>query len=174
MRRLILGQFYFGGANTFTSLGLMDIYLVKFNANGVYQAGKTYGNNSIDGLSATALDSQGNIYLVGSFYQTLNLDGISLVSNGSSDHFFAKLGSQVGIENQFSTDKKSIQIFQNRSGQWLVEGKKDGWLTGFQADGKEAFQLEILKDQPMEIKTHFQHGFYRFLKSDGKISLGRW
>ena len=63
---------------------------------------KSYGNANVDAVSDLTVDNQGNIYLVGSFSETLSLDGHSVVSAGNTDFYVAKLnpdGSLVWIKS---------------------------------------------------------------------------
>ena len=63
---------------------------------------KSYGNANVDAVSDLTVDNQGNIYLVGSFSETLSLDEHSVVSAGNTDFYVAKLnpdGSLVWIKS---------------------------------------------------------------------------
>lgn len=77
-----------------TSKGLEDIFLSKMNAKGEHLWVKQIAGTGIDQVHHLKLDPSGNIYLVGSFQGTIDMDpgpGTSnLISNGSNDVFLAK------------------------------------------------------------------------------------
>ncbi len=79
----------FGGGNL-VSAGSYDIFLAKFNASGVHQWSKRFGDASEDLGRGVAVDGSGNVLVTGYFYGTANFGGGNLTSAGSSDIFLAK------------------------------------------------------------------------------------
>jgi hypothetical protein len=78
--------------------GTWDVFLVKLSPNGVVVWAKSAGGTDYDLGSATAVDTSGNVYLVGQFASTnFNLGGILLTNSapgaGTSDIFLAKFSS---------------------------------------------------------------------------------
>ena len=85
------------GANTYnlTSNGLWDTFVLKLDSNGDFIWAKSYGNTSLDLVSDFELDNYGNIYLTGTFKNTVDFDPSSnvynLISNGAWDAYVLKL-----------------------------------------------------------------------------------
>jgi hypothetical protein len=90
---MITGYFYgtanFGGGNL-VSVGINDIFVAKYNANGLHQWSKRFGDTSFDNGEAVASDASGNVLVTGHFGNTVNFGGGNLVSAGSRDIFVAK------------------------------------------------------------------------------------
>jgi hypothetical protein len=83
----------FGGGNR-TSLGGSDIVLVKFNAAGVYQWDKTFGDVAdLQSASGVGIDAAGNIFMGGVFQGSVNFGGGALTTSGERDIFVAKFNS---------------------------------------------------------------------------------
>jgi hypothetical protein len=83
------------GVSTFTANGLADCFIIKLNANGNFIWAKSFGGNSYDVGSNLAFDASNNVYILGSFYNTVDFNpdlGITnLTSNGDYDVFISKL-----------------------------------------------------------------------------------
>ena len=62
----------FGGTDNKTSVGTYDGYITKINADGTYGWTKTFGSTNWDGANDITLDSDENIYVTGSFVETVN------------------------------------------------------------------------------------------------------
>ncbi len=87
-------DFDFGpGTADLTASGLGDIFIAKYKANGNYLWAKHFGGNSSSYSegSAIALDLAGDVYVTGSFYNTVYFGSTTLTCNGTSDIFLAKL-----------------------------------------------------------------------------------
>ena len=63
--------------------GSYDIFLTKYNTDGIQQWTKQYGSNTFDAAYSLTSDSNGNIYIVGQSYGVL--EG---ASNSGSDYIF--------------------------------------------------------------------------------------
>lgn len=74
----------------FVSRGAYDIYLLKYNTNGVLVWAKQAGGTDSDEAYALSLDKSGNIYVTGYFSGTANFSSIQVISNGDRDFFIAK------------------------------------------------------------------------------------
>ena len=57
---------------------------------GVHVWSRIFGDTSFEDAFAIASDAQGNVYVAGSFYGTIQLGGMPLISAGSDDVFLAK------------------------------------------------------------------------------------
>ena len=70
-----------------------DIFVAKLNSSGVVQWVYTAGGTGRDRGRKIALDSSGNIYVVGYYQQTVDFGGGDVTSNQSFDVFLLKLNS---------------------------------------------------------------------------------
>src|SRR5678816_1264395 len=83
------GTVNFGGAGL-VSAGLSDVVLAKYSSTGAHLWSVRFGGTSNDQGESLDIDTQGNIYVTGTFAGTANFGGANLVSAGSSDIFLAK------------------------------------------------------------------------------------
>jgi hypothetical protein len=83
------GTVDFGGGGL-TSLGSLEIFLAKYDANGAHQWSKRLGSTGGEIGRAVVADGSGNIVVTGSFSQTVNFGGVPIISAGGSDVFLAK------------------------------------------------------------------------------------
>lgn len=83
------------GVSTFTANGLADCFIIKLSSNGSFIWAKAFGGSSYDLVSNLAFDASNNVYIAGSFYNTVDFDpnaGVTnLTSNGDYDVFISKL-----------------------------------------------------------------------------------
>lgn len=70
--------------------GTYDIYIAKYDVNGNVLWAKNFGGTYNDYGGAITIDSSGNIYITGTFSNTILFDSFSLTSVGSSDIFIVK------------------------------------------------------------------------------------
>ena len=117
---LLTGKFSgivdFGGG-PLSAMGSSDVFLAKFDANGVYQWSQRFGGSDIDAGTSVVVDDSGSVYLMGTFRGTGDFGGGPLVSAGGSDIFLAKYdGSGIhqwsqrfGSTSNFDTGK-SISV----------------------------------------------------------------
>ncbi len=128
------------GTDTYTSNGLTDFYIAKFDKDGVYQASFSGGGIGADFGNTIVQDSEGSIFIGGDFQNTITINGIDFVSKGSSDIFLAeiatisegsvrKIASAFSIVsfNTFGSDDSSVDDY-------LTEATNDSggniYLTG--------------------------------------------
>jgi hypothetical protein len=85
-----------------STLGQTDIFLSKFDGDGVFQWVITWGTEGYDNGLAVDVDSSGDIRITGCFEDTIDLDPSDSVdehvSNGYVDIFILKLASDGGYE----------------------------------------------------------------------------
>ena len=87
------------GAATFnlTALGIVDMFLVKLNANGDFLWANRTGSTDLETPHDVAVDGSGNIYVTGYFCGTVDFDpraGVfNLTSAGTCDIFINKLNT---------------------------------------------------------------------------------
>lgn len=80
------GTLSFGGT-PITSTGLSDAFLVSHTPAGAVRLAQSWGHMGTDHAEAVALDSSGNIYVVGHFQGTVDFGGGPLTSSGDADVF---------------------------------------------------------------------------------------
>jgi hypothetical protein len=112
------------GVQNATAVGTSDGYVSKFDNAGNFIWSKTWGGSTDDIVNDSSIDSSGNIYIVGRFFGTTDLNpGVetaSAVSSGSADGFVLKLNSAgayvwskslggAGAENIYSIDLDSSE-----------------------------------------------------------------
>jgi hypothetical protein len=116
----------FGGGALF-SAGLSDVFLVKYSAAGVHQWSKRFGGSGNDTGMAISTDSAGNVYIIGSFEQTIDFGGGSLTSSGMRDIFVAKFsatGAFVWAKKFGSTgDDVGYGLTVDSAGDVVISGK---------------------------------------------------
>jgi len=87
------------GFSNLISNGLSDIFLVKFNGNGLQQWARSYGGPSVDEVNSVAIDKMNDVYITGYFHDSINFDGHKLKKNFYSQHFYVtKLSSSGTIQ----------------------------------------------------------------------------
>lgn len=91
------GTVSFGTGNNITNLtsaGLSDSYIMKHNANGLFQWAIRIGGTMSDYIFSTQTDDQGNVYVAGYFKGTCDFDpsatNVSLTASANFDIFCAK------------------------------------------------------------------------------------
>ena len=83
------------GTNAYSTVGTTDSFIVKLSSSGSFQSVTGYGIPSqAVSLSNMALDTNGQLYVGGSFEGTMSKNGWSITANkGGADLFFIKEGS---------------------------------------------------------------------------------
>lgn len=79
------------GDFTFESSGQQDFFLLKYNEEGVIVWAKSFGYHAQEMVEDMVLDSQGNIYLSGIFYEYSSFGTTLLLADGGYDMFLLKL-----------------------------------------------------------------------------------
>lgn len=86
----------------FTSAGLDDAFVVKFNSDGSHAWTRTIGSTGFDQTKAVATDAQGNVYATGFFQGTVDLNpdaGVENYTANQEDGFVIKLSPDGGFIN---------------------------------------------------------------------------
>lgn len=79
------------GDEPLVSAGDVDALVLKLNPAGEVLWGKRFGDHDHQACKGAALDSQGNVFILGDFDGTIDFGGDPLVSAGGRDLFVAKL-----------------------------------------------------------------------------------
>jgi hypothetical protein len=101
------------GTHTVTSEGWDDIFVAKCDNTGNWLWAASAGGSSSyfsDSGQDIAVDSNGNVYVVGYFFDTANFGPYSVTSNGNNDMFVAKLdgdGNWQWVNSAGSADSDS-------------------------------------------------------------------
>ena len=98
-----VGQLNAAGQTLSATAGGPDIYLAKYEPDGTPVFARRYGGSSPEEARDVTSDQDGNLYLVGNFQGTLDLDGSitddDLSSTGDHDGFLAKLSASGDFIN---------------------------------------------------------------------------
>lgn len=73
-----------------TSAGGTDVFIAKYNSDGVLQWVKSAGGINDENVEGVAVDDSGNVCIVGSFINTMNIGNTILNSAGGWDIFITK------------------------------------------------------------------------------------
>jgi hypothetical protein len=131
---IITGQlssvsFTFGGGLVGTN-GNSDIFLAKFDTNGTHQWSKSLGGVGFDAGISVTKDPSGNLFLTGSFQNSVNFGGGALNSAGGYDIFVAKfnsLGTHVWSKRLGAAgDDDGVAVAVNAAGAVYVTGDFQG------------------------------------------------
>jgi len=85
------------GTQTYTSSGMMDIFLVQYNSSGTVQWSVKGGSTGADEANSLKTDPTGNAYLIGNFESVLYFGAQNLISTGSKDIYVAKFSTFGGM-----------------------------------------------------------------------------
>jgi len=79
------------GGNILTNVGSDDIFLAKFDGNGIHKWSKSFGGSSYDYVNSISVDLFGMVYITGNFGSSvIDFGGGALRNNGYSDIFIAQ------------------------------------------------------------------------------------
>ncbi len=81
------------GSTNLVAAGGRDIFVAKYDRDGVFQWVQQAGGSGDDEGTAINTDTNGNCYVGGKFHNTANFSGSSLVSAGGFDAFISKYNS---------------------------------------------------------------------------------
>ena len=164
---IFYGSCYFG-QDTLHSIGVNDIFLAKFDANGNELWAKRMGganpNNVYESSSAAIIDNNnGFLYLTGRFYGSLTIDGHTVNSIGGLDIFIAKFdltGHCLWLKKtgSYGDDNNRALCIDNNgfiyfTGQLYYDGSLDSislplgtFLSKLDPDGNILWARNIIKD----------------------------
>lgn len=156
---VIGGRFYGSinlGGGARASAGSADVFVAKYNANGVYQWDVTAGSAASDYVNGLAVDPGGDVVATGGFNGTINFGGGNLTPAGLTDIFLVRLrndgahlwserfggtSSDAGVELDVAKNGDILfgGVFSNTvdfgGGNLVSAGQTDIVLARFDADG---------------------------------------
>lgn len=122
------------GDVSLTSDGMTDIFVAKYNKNGVLQWVKKAGGASADSGKKLEIDSSGNVFVTGFFSGTANFDNTSLTSSGANDVFVARYSNNGTLEwvrrAGGSNDDQGNDLVLDATGNIYVIGEFQGGTFG--------------------------------------------
>lgn len=86
------------GSTATTSVGFYDIFVAKYNSNGVLQWVESAGGSEYDYGNSIAVDGAGNAYITGSYRGNANFGAITKTSTGFFDIFVAKYNGSGTVQ----------------------------------------------------------------------------
>ena len=150
----------------FNSTGLLDVFILKFDSSSKLLWYKTIGGNSYDNVSVVKINSKNEIYVVGSFNESVNFN--PLVNKGIKD---SKGRFDIYIE----------KLSPNGNFLWVrtFGGAESEYVTGFDVDNPGNLYLTGYFEKTCdfstnsEIKTFESQGSFDvyFLKLDQEGDL---
>ncbi|HEY1038961.1 MAG TPA: hypothetical protein VGF30_06120, partial [Bacteroidia bacterium] len=140
---IIAGEFYntvdfdpSAGIQQETAYGQYDIFFSKFDRSGNFLFSKRIGGMSYDNIKGVQVDAENNIYIIGQFHVTIDLDPSSNVYNlnpiGSNNQFVAKYDSlgQFIYGKQFYGNNGEVKMndFKIMDNELIVTGVFHGTI----------------------------------------------
>lgn len=131
---------------TITKTG-QNIYLIKYDIDGVYQWHSIFGGNNIDMI--TDIKIYNNImYFVGYFNSSTKLDLYDLTCNGSVGSYICKLnlvdGKITSIFEKYSNDQLKIKAIEITNNKVYITGEFIGSVNfGSETKNSDHFELFV-------------------------------
>ncbi|MBW2735679.1 MAG: SBBP repeat-containing protein [Deltaproteobacteria bacterium] len=152
----------FGGGDM-TSKGDSDVFLTSFSATGVHRWQIALGGTGFEHGYGVAVDAADNVYITGGFYNTVDLGGGSVTSQGDYDVFIVSytshgvhrwqkvLGStEIAVGHNIAVDESSnIYITghflgtANLGGGNITAQSSDAFVTSFTSAGVHRWQKAL-------------------------------
>ena len=125
----------FGNGVTTTSFHQLDLFVAKYSKNGTCLWAFSEGGYNADWAYDIAVDGNGNFAIAGSFDDTLNLSGNTLIAKGNGDAIVAFYDS-LGVLQWFDhTGGYSTQTVTSDAASKLIFDLNDNlWVTGYYQD----------------------------------------
>lgn len=84
------------GGGVLTAFGMSDVYVAKFDSSGKHLWSKSFGGTGPESVTGLGVDRSGNLWVAGSFRNSIDFGGGALNSAGFSDVFLLSLGTADG------------------------------------------------------------------------------
>lgn len=113
---------------TNASIDTLDIFIVKYDASGNVIWAKSIGGNKDEESGGISVDTNENVYLVGSFLSlTLSLQSATITNTGGTDIFIIKfdsLGNELFTKSTYGAyDDWSYSVSADNYGNALIAGR---------------------------------------------------
>ncbi len=117
-----------------SAAGNGDIYIAKYSPSGALLWIKQYGGNGSDRALDLAIDNNGDIYVTGQFFGSVNFDGNTVTaSGGSKDIFLIKMNSSGtttwAISEGGSGEENAYGITTDNQNNLILTGQFQGNST---------------------------------------------
>jgi uncharacterized repeat protein (TIGR01451 family) len=96
---------FLDNGETLFSSGSIDPFYMKLDTSGTIIYAKSFGSPSMDILRTSLLDNQGNLYLTGTFYDTLYIDNFILPNANIIQTYLIKINDNGNFESKLITGK---------------------------------------------------------------------
>ncbi len=161
---------------TVTSNGDKDIFVSKMNSNGDYEWVYGIGGTNAETGNSIDVNSTGDIFITGSYSDTVDFDfgsGTSnLTSSGSSDVFFTKWSpNSAGMEDVEISE--SLGLYPNPTTGELHIVNGEGIMTILDLTGKVVLQSELLSDK-IDVSSLVKGVYLLQLRTDNGIVSTRF
>ncbi len=149
------------GSNVLTKYGGQDILLVKFDAEGNYVWGKTFGNTGDDQGVDIAMDQEGNVVICGSYAGTVSFGRQSVTSVGSSSNVFvAKFDADGNNFWVFTTSGNGMKNVNSVA----IDADNSIYLTGYYFNNATIFGFTPTEKGAYLVKLN-QYGAFESIKT---------
>ncbi len=157
-----------GGFAGQQDLGAEDCFISKFNSEGILNWTKQFGTNEIDSASDVAIDSSGNICVVGCTYGVF----YNQANYGGADLFVGKFdsaGNELWIK-QFGTNEEdaatcmTTDIFGNI---YVAGGTQGVFISQIGHGESDAFVLKVTSEGNIAWSNQFGTEAYDYIDCSG-------
>lgn len=139
------------GGGSLTSAGNYDVFLAKFDTDGVHQWSMRFGDTDEQESSSVAVDGSGNVFLAGHFLGSINLGGGAFASMGGYDAYLAKFdgtGTYLWSKHFGDTgDQTAGGVATDPSGNVVMTGTYSGTVDfgggPLAASGDDVFLVKL-------------------------------
>ncbi|MBF2050378.1 MAG: DUF4347 domain-containing protein [Elainella sp. C42_A2020_010] len=134
------------GSTTLTSTGETDAFVTKLDSTGNVVWAKNFGGISAEVVDRILVDQSGNLFVIGSFSNSISFGSTTLTSTGSENTFVTKIDSTGNVVWAKSFGSANYQYARNfsldRSGNLFLIGNFDG-LTATSIDYSNLFITKL-------------------------------
>jgi gliding motility-associated-like protein len=116
------------GSTTLTSAGGDDIFVMKYDTNGVFQWAKSGGSSKDDWANGICSDEDGHIYVVGEHRDSLIYDGLLIKNYDKRDAFIMKLDASNG--NPIWGKRAGSDLGSERGNDVWADNQCNVYMTG--------------------------------------------
>jgi hypothetical protein len=124
---------FISGNDTVNNNGGNDIIILKQDKYGNYIWTRFFGSSAEDIATSVAVDQNNNIFVAGSFSNSIMFDSITLTSNGGKDAFILKLNSNGDVIKAISFggtgNDACNDLAINNNGEIIIGGNYGGGFS---------------------------------------------